>query len=141
MLSYFAPGGLVLTEGDAAGEGLATGLGVLTGAVTLGEGDAADGLTVGVVESLTVSLAQPAANAIETIVRRRSALRLILFMFEVLITFLPRSSKIEKRDDDCSNANCQQWVFPQKVRRGSPPGLHRKPRLRNGACTISERGL
>ena len=86
---YFVPGVLVLAEGDAAGEGLATELGVLTGALTveLGEGDAAAGLAVGVVASLTGSLAQPAANAIEVIVRRRSAVRLILFIFEVLITF------------------------------------------------------
>jgi hypothetical protein len=108
---------LVLAAGDAAGEGLATGLGVVTGVVTvtLGDGDAAAGLAVGVVESLTFSLEQPTANAIETVVSRRSAARLILFIFEVVITLLPRSSKIEKRDDDCSNANCQQWVFPQKV--------------------------
>ena len=83
------PGVLVLAAGDAAGEGLATGLGVLTGVVTvtLGEDDAAAGLAVGVVDSLTGSLAHPAANAIETIVRRRRAVRLILFIFEVLITF------------------------------------------------------
>ena len=85
---YFVPGVLVLAAGDAAGEGLDTGLGVVTGVVTvtLGEGDAAAGLAVGVVESLTVSLEQPAANAIETVVSRRSAARLILFIFEVVIT-------------------------------------------------------
>jgi hypothetical protein len=84
------PGVLVLAEGDAAGEGLATVLGVFTGVVTvtLGEGDAAAaGLAMGVVDSLTGSLAQPTANAIETIDRRTRAVRLILFIVEVLIMF------------------------------------------------------
>jgi len=87
--SYFAPGVLVLGEGDAAGEGLATVLGVVTGAFTvaLGDGDAVAGPAVGVVESVTGSLAQPAVNPIETMVSNRSAVRLILFNFEVLITF------------------------------------------------------
>jgi hypothetical protein len=98
-----------LGEDDAAGEGLAAGLGLFAGAfaVPLGEGDAdAVGLAAFVVfESLTGSVAQPAANAMETIVRSRSAVRLITLMFVVLISYLPRSSKIEKRDDDCSAAN------------------------------------
>lgn len=106
---YLAPGGLALGEDDAAGEGLAAGLGLFAGAfaVPLGEGDAdAVGLAAFVVfESLTGSVAQPAANAMETIVRSRSAVRLITLMFVVLISYLPRSSKIEKRDDDCSAAN------------------------------------
>lgn len=120
--SYFESGVLVLVEGDAAGgtagEGLATWLGVVTGALTveLGEGDAAAGLAVGVVDSLTGSLEQPAANEIETIVSRRSTMRLILFIFEVLITFCLVRARLKSRDDDCSNANCQQWVFPQNVR-------------------------
>jgi hypothetical protein len=86
MLRYFEPGVLVLAAGDAEGEGLATVLGVLTGVVTvtLGEGDAAAGLAVGVVDSLTGSLAHPAANTIETIVGRSRAVRLILFIFEVI---------------------------------------------------------
>ena len=85
-MGYFVPGVLLLAEGDAAGEGLAAGLDVLTGA--LGEGAAAAGLAAaGVFASLAGSEEQPAANAIETIVRRRSAVRLIMFVFEVLITF------------------------------------------------------
>jgi hypothetical protein len=78
---YFAPGALVLAEGDAAGEGLEVLTGVL---VALGEGEAAAGLGVGVVTS--GSLAQPAANAIDVIVSRRSAVRVILLTFEELIT-------------------------------------------------------
>jgi len=94
MLSYFVPGDLVVlaegdAAGDAAGEGLATVFGVLTGVVTVtvGEGDAAAGLAIGVVDSLTGSPAHPAAKAMETIVRRRSAVRLILFIFEIVIRF------------------------------------------------------
>lgn len=128
MLSYFAPGVLVLAEGDAAGEGLATGLGVVTGAVTvtLGEGDAAvDGLAVGVVESLTVSLEQPAAKAIEMIVRRRSAVRLILFIFEVLITLCLVRSRLKSgmmiartliASNGCSHRRCggiSAWAAPK----------------------------
>jgi hypothetical protein len=127
MLSYFAPGVLVLAEGDAAGEGLATGLGVLTGAVTVtpGEGDAAAGLAVGVVESLTVSLAQPAANAIEVIVRRRSAVRLMIFIFEILITFCLVRARLKSgmmiartltASNGCSHRMCagiSAWAAPK----------------------------
>lgn len=92
---YFVPGVLVFAAGDAAdaaGDELAAGLEVVAGmlSVALGEGDATagDGLVaVGVVESVTGSVAQPAANASEAIVRSRSAVRLILFIFEILITF------------------------------------------------------
>lgn len=79
---------MAFAAGDAAGEGaagLAVVAGVLTGAlvegVATGEGLAA----VGVVDS--GSAAQPAANPIGTIVRSRSAVRLILFIFEIFITF------------------------------------------------------
>lgn len=86
MSSYFAPGVLVFAAGDAAGEGLAAGLGVLV--VALGERDVvAAGLAVGVVESLTGSLAQPAANPIGTMARSKSTVRVIRFILEVLITF------------------------------------------------------
>jgi hypothetical protein len=100
---------LALGEGDNPADGLATGLGLVVGAlaVGLGEGDVAvDGLAViGALESLTGSVAQPAANMIEHMVRSRSAVRLMMFTFAVLISFLPRSSKLEKRDDDCSTVN------------------------------------
>jgi hypothetical protein len=79
---------LVFAAGDAAGEG-AAGLAVVAEVLTvaLGEGDATgEGLAaVGVVDS--GSAAQPAANPIGTIVRSRSAVRPILFIFEILITF------------------------------------------------------
>ncbi len=106
--AYLAPGVLALGEDDAAGEGLAAGLGLFAGAfaVAPGEGDVDTvGLAaLGVFESLAGSVAQPAANAMETIVRS-SAVRLIMLMFGVLISLSPRSSKIEKRDDDCPAAN------------------------------------
>ena len=86
-MGYFAPGDLVFAAGDATGEGLAAGLAVIVGVVTVtvGDGDATGDGLVGVVES--GSAAHPAANAIGTIVRSRSAVRLILFIFELLITF------------------------------------------------------
>ncbi len=101
---YFALGVFALGEGDAAGEGLRLGLGLFAGALPVaplveGELDG-DGLAVaGEFELLTGS--QPAANTIERIVRRRRAARLIMFIFGVLISFLPHFSKIEKRDNNC----------------------------------------
>jgi hypothetical protein len=83
-ISYFAPLALALGEGDAAGEGLAAGLGVAEAVAPLDE--AGEGLAVfGEVELLAGS--QPAANPIEEIVRSRSAVRLIRFIFVVLISF------------------------------------------------------
>jgi hypothetical protein len=75
---------LALGEDDAAGEGLAI-AGAFT--VALGEGDEDPvGLAAfRVFESLTGSVAQPAANAIDDIVRSSSAMRLILVVFGVLI--------------------------------------------------------
>jgi hypothetical protein len=76
---------------------------VVAGAVTagLGEGLALDG-----VELASGSVAQPAANRIEDSVSTRIALRLITVMFGVVITFVPRFSKIEKRGDNCPSSNC-----------------------------------
>ncbi len=77
----------VLALGEAAGEGLAAGLGLFAGALSValaGEGDV-DVEVFGEFELLTGSVAQPAANMIESVVRSRSALRLI--MFGVLISF------------------------------------------------------
>jgi len=103
LLRYLAPGALPLGEGDAAGEGLTAGLGLGAGAVAPLD-EAGEGLAVfGEFELLAGS--QPAANTIEEIVRSRSAVRLIMFIFVVLISFLPRSSKIEKRDHHCPMAN------------------------------------
>jgi len=50
------------------------------------------------------SVAQPAANTIENIVRSRSAVRLIKLMLGFFIIF-PHFNKIEKRDDNCPDAN------------------------------------
>jgi hypothetical protein len=104
---------LEVGEGDAVAEGLATGLGV--SGVPMGDGDVDDeGLAVfGALELLTGSVAQPAANTSENVVRSTRAARLIMFVFGVLICFLPRFRKIEKRDDNCATASLQQQVFPQ----------------------------
>ncbi len=101
---------MALGEGDAAGEGLADGLGLVPGALSvapLGDLDVAgEGLAVaGVFELLSGSVAQPAANIIEDIATRRRAVRLIMFMFGVLIGFWPRFSKIKKHADSCPEAN------------------------------------
>jgi hypothetical protein len=103
LLRYLAPGALPLGEGEAEGEGLAAGLGLVAGAVApLGE--AGEGLAAfGEFELLAGS--QAAANTIAEIVRSRSAVRLTMFIVGVLISFLPRSSKIEKRDHHCPMAN------------------------------------
>lgn len=104
-------------EGDAAGEGLGAGLGLVAGAVTvlLGE-DAGDGDDVTFGEFELFPGSQPAAKAIARIVGSNIVVRRINFSFGLLIV-LPRSSKIEKRGDDCPDANSQQWVFPQLSRR------------------------
>jgi hypothetical protein len=109
-----------LGEGDAAAAGLATGLGFTAGVVVAGAAGVADvagvGVAaVGVFELVSGSVAQAAAKPIESIIRPSSARRLNNFTFGVVIGF-PRSRKIEKRDDDCSGSNLQQWVFPQKQR-------------------------
>jgi hypothetical protein len=102
LLRYLAPGALPLGEGDAAGEGLAAGLGLVAGAVAPLD-EAGEGLAVfGEFESLAAS--QPTAKTIKEIVRSRSAARLIRFIFVVIISFWPRSSKIEKRDHHCPMA-------------------------------------
>jgi hypothetical protein len=98
-----------LGEGDAAGEGLWAGLELLAGALPVapvGEGDTdGDGLVVcGEFELSLGSVAQPAANTIENIVRSRSTVRLIKLMLGFFIIF-PHSNKIEKRDDNCPDAN------------------------------------
>ena len=95
-------------EDDAAGEGLAAGLGVaVVFTVAPGEGDVdAVGLAAfGVFESLTASVAQPAANAIAATVRSRSMVRLIMLMFGVLISFCLVPTRFEKQEDDCPAAN------------------------------------
>jgi hypothetical protein len=89
--AYFASGVLALGDGEAAGVGLAAGLGLFAGALDVALGDgavAAGGLAVlGEVELSPGSVAQPAANMIEHIVRSRSAVRLMMSMFGVFISF------------------------------------------------------
>jgi hypothetical protein len=82
---------LLLGEGEAAGEGFTAGLAVLAGAVVVGTaGEAAvvgAGLAVVGVFVLFSSVAQPAAKPIESVATISSAVRLIKFRFEDLISF------------------------------------------------------
>jgi hypothetical protein len=77
---------LALGEGDAAGEGLATGLGATGALSVVALGDATGLAVVGEFELFAGS--QPTANIIESIVRSKRAVRLIVFMFGVFIGFL-----------------------------------------------------
>jgi hypothetical protein len=74
--------------GDAAGEGLAAGLALVTGAVpdALGE-DNGDDVVVGAFELLSVSVAQPIAKAIAKIERSSSVVRPTNFVVALLIGF------------------------------------------------------
>ena len=98
----FPPGYFVFALGDAAGEGLASGLEFVAGVVPVGPvGDGDDAAVVpGVFDSLAGSVAQPTAKASASIAGSRSVARPTDFIFGLLIS-LPRSSKIEKRGDDC----------------------------------------
>jgi len=105
---YFTP--LAFGEGDAAGDGLRTGLAVVSGACCVGvlceAGVVGDGLAAVGVELTAGSVAQPAANRIDESVRVSSAARRITLVFEVVILFMPRFfSKFEKRDDNCPSAD------------------------------------
>jgi len=100
---------LAVAEGDAAAAGLAAGLALVAGAVSVGvvgvdeiAGDAGDGLAAVGVELTAGSAAQPTANRIVESVRVNRAARVI---FEVFIVVVPRFSKIEKRDDNCPMAD------------------------------------
>jgi hypothetical protein len=91
-LRYFPPPVFAFGEGDAAGDGLTAGLGLITGAVPVvpaGEDDVdGEGLAVvGVFELFSGSVAQPAANVIESVATSSSAMRLIRFTFGLVIIF------------------------------------------------------
>lgn len=108
IFPHFGLLAFALGEGEASGEGLAAGLGLVAGAPSaglLGEADVVgEGLAVlGEFELLPGS--QPTAKTIENVVRSSRAVRLIMFMFGVIIRFLPRFSKIEKHADNCPRAN------------------------------------
>jgi hypothetical protein len=94
----------VTGDDDDAGE--AVGLGDVAGALTVGLGEAAgaDVVLVGVLVGVLVLVAgsHAVAKTVARIVGSRSA-RLIDLIAGLLIDF-PRSSKIEKREDNCSNA-------------------------------------
>jgi hypothetical protein len=90
---------LTVGEGDAVGEGLTAGLGLFAALPVSPLDDAdADGLGAACKFELLTgsSVPQPAAKAIESLIKSRSAVRLSMFMFGVLIIFVPRSNRIEK---------------------------------------------
>lgn len=97
--TYFVPDALAFGEGDAAGDGLA-GLEVVAGVFSIAAAGEADGeglAAAGEFELLAGSVAQPAANTIENIVRSRSAVRLMMLMFAVLISFCLVSARLKAR--------------------------------------------
>jgi hypothetical protein len=105
QLRYFIPLVLTVGEDDLAGEGLAAGLGFAgVVSVALGEADIeGDGLAAfGELELLAGS--QAAANTSQSIVRSRSAVRLMMLVFGVRISFL--SSFQEDRKARSSLPGC-----------------------------------
>lgn len=101
----------------ATGDELAAGLAVVAGddagaagVVLAGEGAVAgDDVVAGEFELELVagSSEQPTAKAIARTAGSNNMVRLKSFVFELLI-FCPRSSKIEKHDDDCSKTDWRQ---------------------------------
>jgi hypothetical protein len=137
-------------EGEAAVDGLAAGLGLVTGAVPValaGEGAVAgddvaplgDDVVVGGVELFSGSAAQPTANAIARTIGRRRLMRVIRFIFGLLIV-LPRSSKIEKQADSRPPASFQQRVFPQSSQGLAHPALQRNPHLKTVVARLANAG-
>jgi len=98
-----------VADGEATGAGLTTGLGLLAGGFSTGAAGAdvaaGDGVAAVGVEFVAGSAAQPAARASAERVSVKRAVRVIVFMFGVVIVFVPRFSKIEKRDDNCPRAD------------------------------------
>jgi hypothetical protein len=97
LIDYFAF--LVTGDDDAFGE--AVGLGEFAGSLTVGLGEAAGGGGVLVGVFVLVAGSHAVAKTVARIVGSRSA-RLIDLIAGLVIDF-PRSSKIEKREDNCSN--------------------------------------
>jgi hypothetical protein len=138
-------------EGEAAVDGLAAGLGLVTGAVPValaGEGAVAgddvaplgDDVVVGGVELFSGSAAQPTANAIARTIGSRRLMRVIRFIFGLLIV-LPRvSTKIEKQAHTRPRASFQQWVFPQSFTGLAHTALQRNPHLKTVVARLANAG-
>jgi hypothetical protein len=112
-----------------------------------GEGDVAgadlallgDDVVVGGVDVLSASAAQPTANAIARTIGSRRLMRVIRFVFGLLIV-LPRSSKIEKQADSRPPASSQQRVFPQSLTGLAHPALQRNPHLKTVVARLANAG-
>jgi hypothetical protein len=100
-------------EGDAAGERLAAGLGL----VAAGAAVSPAGVLAG--EFVLVAGSQAAANAMTRIVVSKKAARLVRFIFGLLIV-LPRWNKIEKRGYDCPGLNFVTTGLPTPDEAESP---------------------
>jgi hypothetical protein len=149
-LGHFVFGFVVgFGEGETAGDGLAAGLGLATGAVPLalaGEGDVAGddvallGDDAGVVELFSGSAAQPTANAIARTIGSRRLMRMIRFVFGLLI-ILPRSCRIEKQADSRPPSSFQQRVFPQSLTGLAHTAVQRNPHLKTVLARLANAGL
>ena len=85
------------------GDAFVAGVGVAAGSLTVGLGEAA-GVDVGVMGALELAAGSHAvANTVARIVGSSNA-RLIDLIAGFFID-IPRSSKIEKREDNCSNVS------------------------------------
>ena len=140
-MSHFALGVLAFAEGDAEGEGLGAGLGLTAGVLptaTLGDVDVAgEGLAV-VVEVELSAGSQPAEKAIEAIARSRSAARLMVFRFGILIVFSLISTKLKSGMMIAELLNCSNGCSHSTCA-GISARAALKPSFSKSACTISER--
>jgi hypothetical protein len=119
-LSWIFPQFGFLTTGDGDATGEAVGLGLVAGVITVLFGEAVgEGDDVTVSEFELFAGSQAAANNANRIVGSSSA-RLIDLYFGLLISVLPRSNKIKKREDVARTKVYQQWVFPQVFHRNRP---------------------
>ena len=90
-------------DGEVAGDALVVGLGDDAGSLTVGLGEAA-GVDAGGAGAFVLAAGSHAvANTVARIVGSSSA-RLIDLIAGLVID-IPRSSKIEKREDNCSNVS------------------------------------
>jgi hypothetical protein len=93
----------VCGAGELAGAALVVGLGVTVGSATVGLGEAT-GVDAGVVGALEFGAGSHAVANTDARTVGSSSARLIDLVVGLFID-IPRSSKIEKREDNCSNVS------------------------------------
>ncbi len=89
--------------GELAGDAFAAGVGVVAGSLTDGLGEAA-GVAAGVMGALELAGGSHAVAKTDARIAGSSNARLIDLIAGFVID-VPHSSKIEKREDNCSNVN------------------------------------